>query len=255
MESKIITNVVPKNWQPAELELQGKNILITGASSGIGRTAALHCAKYGATVILLGRNQEKLEQVYDEIVELGYAEPMLYILDLASAGIDEYQTLARAIEEELKQLDVLLLNAAILGQRAPISSFRPEIWQRTMKINVDSCFYLCRYLLPSLQKSEHGRILFTSSSVGRAGRAYWGAYAVSKFAVEGLMQTLADELENVSKVRVNSINPKATRSDMRAQAYPGEDPRTLKTPEQLMSLYLYLMSAQSQHIHGQMVDY
>ncbi|WP_428243776.1 YciK family oxidoreductase [Gynuella sp.] len=255
MESKIITNIVPAGWQPDTQELQGKNILITGASSGIGQCAAIECAKYGATVILLGRNQEKLEQVYDEIVQQGYPEPMIYILDLATATVDDYRTLARAVEEELEQLDVLLLNAAILGQRSPISSFKPDVWQQTMKTNVDSCFYLCRYLLPSIQKSEAGRILFTSSSVGRMGRAYWGAYAVSKFAVEGLMQTLADELENISTVRVNSINPKGTQSAMRAQAYPAENPETLKSPKQLMPLYLYLMSKQSQHIHGQMIDY
>lgn len=123
-----------------------------------------------------------------------------------------------------------------------------------MQVNVNAAFMLTRALLPSLQKSRDGRLLFTASSVGRKGRAYWGAYSVTKFAVEGLMQVLADELQNTSSVRVNSLNPGGTRTGMRAQAYPAEDPATRPTPESLMPVYLYMMGPDSSRLHGQALD-
>ena len=115
-------------------------------------------------------------------------------------------------------------------------------------------FKLTRATLTALQSAEDARILLTSSSVGRQGRAYWGAYAVSKFATEGFMQVLADELGNTSNVRVNTINPGATRTSMRRAAYPAENPATLPTPESLMPAYLYLMAPQSQHLHGEAIE-
>lgn len=254
MKSEIQKNVIPADWRPGQQLLANQHILITGAGDGIGRTLAKHCAQQGATVILLGRTQEKLESLYDEIMAENLPEPFLFPMDLLSATQDDYQRLATAVEEELGHLDALVLNAALLGQRAPISSFKTDIWDKVMQVNVNAQFYLIKALLPSLEKSQQGRILLTSSSVGRTGRAYWGVYSVSKFAVEGLMQVLADELENTSSIRVNSINPGATRTGMRAQAYPAEDPGQLKTAESLMPLYLFMLSGDSQHIHGQMID-
>lgn len=248
-------NPVPLSWTATPDLLKSKIILVTGAGDGIGATAAKTFANHGATVILLGRTQEKLEHVYDEIMSADGPEPFIYPMDLLSSDYEDYQKLADAIESDIGQLDGVLLNAAVLGQKTAISNIKTQAWMDCMQINLHSNFLTTKALLPLLELSNAGRLLFTSSSVGRIGKAYWGAYAVSKFGVEGLMQVLADETENVSNIRVNSINPGATRTSMRAAAYPGENPTKLKTPEQLMTLYLYLMSEDSQSIHGQMIDY
>ena len=123
-----------------------------------------------------------------------------------------------------------------------------------MQVNVNATFQLTQVLLPSLSKSADARVLFTSSSVGRLGRAFWGAYAVSKFAIEGLMQTLAEEVENTTAIRVNSLNPGGTRTNMRRDAYPAENPETQPTAESLMPVYLYLMSPESKSLHGQALN-
>ncbi|HBN13584.1 MAG TPA: YciK family oxidoreductase [Pseudohongiella sp.] len=235
-------------------QLSGKLILVTGAGDGIGKAAAQAYAQQGATVILLGRTQAKLESVYDTIVEQGLPEPVIHPLDLASATVDDYNLLGKSILEQFPALDGLLHNASVLGALGPIEHYPAEQWTKIMQINVNAMFMLTKALLPALAKSDDGRILMTSSSVGRKGRAYWGAYAVSKFATEGLMQVLAEELRNTSSIRVNSINPGATRTEMRRAAYPAEDPATLPTAESLMPAYVYLMSAQSRAIHGEALD-
>lgn len=255
MESKILSHPVPDSWIPKSDLLAGKQILVTGAGDGIGRVIARSCAAHGATLILLGRTQSKLEAVYDDIIASGAPQPYLFPMDLETASQEDYQQLAAAMENEVGTLDGLVLNAAILGQRAPIATYKPDVWDKVMQVNVNAQFYLIRHLLPFVEQSVQGRVLLTSSTVGRQGRAYWGAYSVSKFAVEGLMQVLADELENTSNIRVNSINPGRTRTEMRATAYPGEDPQTVKGPEELVRLYLYLLSSDSQSIHGQMIDF
>ena len=238
---------------PSDL-LKDRKILITGAGDGIGKAAALAFAQHGATVILLGRTQSKLEQTYDEIKTAQAPEAVIHPLDLATAGAEDYAALAASITDQFGGLDGLLHNAALLGSRAPIQYYPAETWAKLMQVNVTACFQLTRALLPALMTSEQGRILFTSSSVGRHGRAYWGGYAVSKFAVEGLMQVLADELRDTSNIRVNSIDPGATRTAMRKEAYPAEDPATLLSPESRMPAYLYLMGGDSSEVHGQALD-
>lgn len=234
--------------------LEQKTILVTGAGDGIGRAVAIACAEHGATVILCGRTQEKLEQVYDLIVARDLPQPIIHPLDLATASNEDYELLGRSIEEQFGHLDGLLHNASVLGQLGPVQYIAPESWSKIMQVNVNAAFMMTRALLPALSNAEHGRIIFTSSSVGRTGRAYWGAYAASKFATEGLMQVLADELASTSSVRVNSLNPGATRTEMRAAAYPAENPLSLPTPESLTPAYIYLLSNSSQHLHGQALD-
>lgn len=232
-------------------DLKERIILITGAGDGIGRTAALHCARHGATVLLLGRTTAKLESIFDEIVAEGLPEPGIIPMDLESVTEAEVKNLAEVIVSNYGRLDGLLHNAAILGDRVPFEHYEIAQWQKVMQINTHAVFLLSRLLLPLLQLSSHGRLIFTSSTVGEQPRAYWGAYAVSKYAVEGMAKLLADELENTSNIRVNIINPGGTRTTMRAAAYPAEDPGTVKTPDELMPLYLYLLSASSQQEHGQ----
>ncbi len=166
----------------------------------------------------------------------------------------EYRQLAGHIQEEFGRLDGLLHNAGLLGQRTSIANYDATTWQQVIQVNVTAQFLLTKALLPAMREANSASVLFTSSGVGRRGRAFWGAYAVSKFAVEGLSQVLAAELEQTSRIRVNCINPGATRTAMRATAYPAEDPTTLKTPEQIMPAYLYLMGDAGQGVTGQSFD-
>lgn len=241
-------------YQAPDNLLQDRIILVTGAGAGIGRVAAKTFAAHGATVILLGRTLEKLEQVYDEIEAAGHPQPALVPLNLESAQEHDYIELTNTLEQEFGRLDGILHNASLLGVRTPIESYDPVIWQQVMQVNLNAPFMMTQILMPLLEQSDNASIVFTSSSVGRKAKAYWGAYGVSKFATEGLMQTLADELEAVSKIRTNCINPGATRTQMRADAYPAENPSTVKSAEEIMPLYLYLMGADSLEVNGQSLD-
>jgi NAD(P)-dependent dehydrogenase (short-subunit alcohol dehydrogenase family) len=234
--------------------LSDKVILITGAGSGIGRQAALSCAAHGAQVILAGRTVARLEQVYDEIVAAGGSEPMLYPVDMEGADSDDYQQLAALLESHYGKLDGLLLNAGILGTRTPFSHHRSDVWERVMKVNITAQWLMTQALLPVLELSTAGSVVFTSSTVGHVAKPFWGAYGVSKFALEGLAASWAEELKAVSAVRVNVINPGATRTDMRAQAYPAEDPGELATPLAIMPSYLFLLSDASIGITGVRLD-
>jgi len=238
---------------PADL-LKDRIILVTGASDGIGRAMAEGFARHGATVILHGRDTSKLDEVYDGILAAGGAEPAVLPLDFKTLTADLAKEAADWIEQTFGKLDGLLHNAAMLGDRSPIESYKPHVWNDVMQVNVNAPFLLTHTLLPLLRLSDDASVVFTSSSVGRQGRAYWGAYAVSKFAVEGLMQTLADELQNTSHVRVNSLNPGATNTAMRRSAYPGEKPEVNPSPESLLPAFLYLMGKDSQGVTGQALD-
>lgn len=234
---------------PADL-LKDRIILVTGAGRGIGAEAARNYAALGATVLLLGKTEKRLNAVYDEIVAAGHPEPVVIPLDLEKASQEAYQELAAMIEAEFGHLDGLLHNASILGPRTPLEQLAGDNFAKVMQINVNAMFMLNSAMIPLLRLSKDASVIFTSSSVGRKGRAYWGAYAVSKFATEGLMQVMADELDDTT-IRANSINPGATRTDMRAHAYPGENPLNNPTPAEIMPLYLYLMGPDSSGVTGQ----
>lgn len=238
------------NYKAPENLLKDKVILISGAGSGIGRAAALSYAEHGATVILLGRDIDKLEKVYDEIEAAGGAQPAITPLDLETANDDEYMELMTSIENEFGRLDGLLNNAGILGPLVPIQSYATATWKQVMQINLNGSFMLCKHLLPILQLADNASIILTSSSAGRKPYAYWGAYSVSKHATEALMQIMHLELENTSRVRVNTVNPGATATTMRKRAFPGEDPTSIASPEDIMPLYLYLMGDDSLHEKG-----
>ncbi|MGR6871605.1 YciK family oxidoreductase [Pseudomonas sp. HK3] len=236
--------------------LQDKIILVTGASYGIGEAAAYGFAQAGATVIMLARTEDKLNAIYDDFMTQGLPEPVIVAFDLETAPEEAYFQLRDMIEKEFGRLDGLLLNAAMLGQRTPIANYNWQTWNKVMSINVNSQFLMSRTLLPLLESSnKHASIIFTSSSVGRESKAFWGAYAVSKFAIEGLMQTMAAELENTCQVRVNSYNPGGTRTGMRAAAYPAENPEKVKTPHAIVDEYIHLMSDAGHDTHGQALTF
>ena len=240
-------------YTPQKLYLDKKTILVTGAGDGIGKQAALHYAKYGATVILLGKTVVKLESVYDEIINNGGNEPAIVPLDLKGATAKHYQDMASTISDQFGCLDGLLHNASILGHLGPFAQISEQDWQEVFQVNVTSQFLMTQALLPMLKKARHSSVIFTTSSVGLEGKAYWGPYSISKFATQGMMQILADEYDN-STIRFNCINPGATKTAMRAKAFPAESTADLKTTEQIMPLYLYLMDAITSKDNGQTFD-
>ena len=244
----------PRTHVAGPAELEGRIIAITGASSGIGRAVALQCAAHRAQVILIGRNAAKLEALHAEIAAAGSPEASIAVLDLEKAVARDYDQVADALVERYGRLDGLLHNAGLLGTLTPIEFYDVPTWCRVMHVNVTAAFALTQVLLPVLKKSEDASVLFTSSSVGRTGRAYWGAYAASKFALEGLSQVLAAELENVSHVRVNVINPGRTRTAMRRQAYPAEDLAGVPEPSSITGAYLALLGPASRGITGASFD-
>ena len=225
-------------------------ILVTGAGDGIGAIAAKTFAQYGATVILLGRTIRKLEAIYDAIEQSGAPQPAIYPMNLEGASPKDYNDLAETVDREFGRLDGLLHNAAILGTLTPLEMYDLELWTKVMQVNLNAPYLLTRACLPLLKKSDDASVLFTSSTVGHKGRAYWGAYGISKAAAENMMQIFADELEENTPIRVNSIDPGAVRTRMRARAYPGEDPNINPTPEEIMNIYLYLMGADSKEETG-----
>lgn len=242
------------SFKAAPNALENKVIAITGAGDGIGRVAALNCAAHGATVILLGRTIPKLEIVYDEIEAAGHPQAAIFPINFEGAVEKDYNDMADAIDTEFGRLDGLLHNAAQLGPQTPLSNYEIDIWQKLMQVNVTAGFMMTKALMPLLEKADNASVVFTSSSVGRQGRAYWGAYAISKAAVENMVQVFADETDGINNIRVNCINPGATRTQMRASAYPSENPASLKTPEDIMPAYLYLLSDSSIAFNGVSID-
>jgi NAD(P)-dependent dehydrogenase (short-subunit alcohol dehydrogenase family) len=235
-------------------ELFGRVIAITGPTRGIGKAVALACAAHGATVVLIGRNVKRLEAVHAQIAAAGGPEATIAPFDLEKAVASDYDNLANALMDRYGRLDGLLHNAGLLGVLAPIEHYDVPTWYRVMHVNTTAAFALTHVLLPVMRKSDDASIVFTSSSVGRKARAYWGAYAVSKYAIEGLSEMLAQELENVSNIRVNTLNPGAARTEMRLQAYPSESPENMTPPEELVGAYIALLGPASKGVTGNRFD-
>ncbi len=243
----------PRTYKPSADLLRDRVILITGASDGIGRAVAHAAAAHAASVILHGRNVKRLEAVYDGIVAAGQPRPSILPLDFEKAGSTEFDTVTAAIEKEFGRLDGLLHNAGMLGERAPVEHYDVAKWMRTMHVNANVPFVLTQRCLPLLRRSKDASIIFTSSGVVPNPRPFWGAYLASKWASDGLMRMLAEELEQPG-IRVNSINPGKVKTNMRLQAYPAEDRSTLAEPAAIVGPYLYLLGPDSKGVSGQTVD-
>jgi NAD(P)-dependent dehydrogenase (short-subunit alcohol dehydrogenase family) len=231
-----------KGWRhPFDTQaLSDKVILVTGAGDGLGAATAKTYATFGATVVLLGRTRLKLEAVNDWISTNTATQPVIVPCDLETLDMETANNLAHSISEAFGRLDGIVHHASRLGPRAPLAHYALEEWLKVMQTNVNATFLLNQTLFNLLDASARACIVHTSSSVGRVGRAYWGAYAASKFALEGLSQVLADETEVASRIKVFSVNPGGTRTNMRKEAYPLEDPDTLPTPEAHMELFMLL---------------
>src|SRR5580658_6261104 len=241
----------PRGFKPAAGSFAGRVILVTGASSGLGRALAIECARAGASVILSGRNGAKLERVYDEIEKSGAPQPAIALLDLATATAVDYDSLANVIDAEFGKLDGLVHAAALLGDRTPLEQYDVPTWCKVLHVNLTAPFILTQVLLPNLRKSADASVIFVSSGVVHKPRAYWGADAVSKTGLEADGGLVSQEREDEKNIRFNSIDPGRMRTSMRAAAYPAEDPNTLPAPGSVASPFLYLLSAQGRGIDGQ----
>ncbi|WP_295518942.1 YciK family oxidoreductase [uncultured Pseudomonas sp.] len=236
---------------PADL-LRDRIILVTGANRGIGAALAKGCATLGARVILQGRDAAALDRVSQEIqANGGQAESLT--LDLEQADATAYAAVAELLQQRHGRLDGLVHNAGLLGPRVLLEQTPPAALAQVMQVNVHAGFALTQALLPLLRASADASVVFTSSSVGRKGRAGWGAYSVSKFATEGLMQVWAEELADAG-IRINSVNPGGTRTAMRAAAYPEEDPARVPVPEAILPVYLYLLGPAGRGTTGQALN-
>ena len=244
----------PSSYSPRAELLAGRVILLTGASGGIGRALALACARVGATVALSGRTLEPLEHVYDEIVAAGLPQPALLPLDLATAVAGDYDATATALQQAFGRLDGLVHCAALLMARSPLAHHDVPAWCRVLHVNLTAAFILTQVCLPLLEASADASLLFTTSGVGIRGKAYWGAYAVSKFGTEGLAQVLADEYQGRPHLRINLVNPGPVRTRLRALAYPAEDAARLATPADITATYLYLLGPDSVGVSGRRFD-
>lgn len=240
------------DYRPPAGLLAGRNILITGAGDGIGAALAKACAAAGATVILLGRTERKLIAINDSIVDAGQPQPWIFPMDLAKATAEDIEDFAAGLGAQIPALHGIVHNAAILGAMSPIDHYPTKKWDEVLQVNITAAFQLTRALLPLVRRAEPGStsIVFTSSGVGQRGHAYWGAYSVSKFAVEGFAQVLSEELEH-DRIRVNVVDPGIVRTNMRAHAYPAEDPNQWPAPEEITDAYLYLLGHDSAHVHGE----
>lgn len=234
--------------------LRGKTIMITGSTSGIGRAVAKAFAELGAQLILHGKDDEKLNALHDEIQLEGYISPILVNFNLETITEEQVAELNHLIVNEIGQLDGLLHNAGIITNLTSIKNTSLVDFQQCLQVNLTASFILAKGLLPALQAAPHASLVFTSSSVGRKGRAFWGPYGISKAGCENLMELMHDELSNTSNIRVNSLNPGGARTQMRAKAYPHENPNTLPQPEDITNLYCYLMSDESRHIKGEKLN-
>jgi NAD(P)-dependent dehydrogenase (short-subunit alcohol dehydrogenase family) len=242
------------SYRPTGDALRGRVIAITGAGDGIGQAVALAAASQGAEVILIGRTVKKLEAVHARIAALGKLEASIAPLDLEKAVARDYDTLADAVMQRYGHLDGLLHNAAMLGPLAPVEQYDVPGWCKVLHVNLTAAFALTQVLMPALRLSSDASIVFTGASETARPRAYWGAYVVSKTAINSLMQVLADEVEHLGTIRVNLINPGPVRSRVRRQAYPAEDIAALPTAEQLVNPYLWLLGPASHGTSGRTVS-
>ncbi len=230
--------------------LTGKVALITGGSRGIGKAIAAAYARQGARVFICARGEGDLARTVNEIRDAGGEIAGL------EGDVGKAEDAQRIVETAVKRygrIDVLVNNASLLGSRVAIADYPITDWEEVVRVNLTGVFLLTQQVLQVMIPQRQGSIINVSSGVGRAGKARWGAYACSKAGLEGFTQVLADELKDCG-IRVNSVNPAATRTGMRAQAYPDEDPLTLPAPEEIMPIFLYLASDESVGVTGKALE-
>lgn len=243
-----------KNYLPPKDLLANRVILVTGASSGLGRAASLAFARHGATVALLARDEAKLAAVYEEIIAAGGPEPAMFPFDLAVADDRGMETLAGTIAHHLKRLDGVLHSAHKFYTLTPLELETLEQWQALMRVNLIAPFALTRACLPLLRQAPDASVVFTGETHGHQPAAYWGGYAVAKSGLETLTRIWADELGTEENLRINTLIPGQVATTLRSRTHPGLDPDSLASADDLMPWYLYLMGADSRAVRGQIVE-
>jgi NAD(P)-dependent dehydrogenase (short-subunit alcohol dehydrogenase family) len=233
-----------------DIKLSGKVALITGGSRGIGKAIAIAYARQGAAVFVCARGESDLSRTVDEIRAAG-GTARGHTGNVGDAG--QAKAIVGEAREHFGKIDVLVNNASVLGPRVPIAQYPVSAWEEIVRVNLTGKFLMSQEVLKIMMPRRQGAIINVSSGVGRVGRARWGAYAASKFGVEGLTQVLADEVREFG-IRVNTVNPGPTRTEMRALAYPEEDPMTLPTPDQIVPVFVYLASDHSAAVTGHALD-
>ena len=242
-----------KDYLPRPDLLADRVILVTGASSGLGRAASLTYARHGATVALLARDADKLEAVYDEIVAAGGPEPAMFPYDLSAADDRSLETLAGTIAFHLKRLDGVLHSAHQFYSLTPLELQTLDQWQALMRINLIAPFALTRACLPLLKQAPDASVVFTGETHGHQPSAYWGGYAVAKAGLETLTRIWADELSQDAHLRINTLIPGQVATTLRARTHPGLAPESLPSVDALMPWYLYLMGKDSRAVSGQII--
>jgi NAD(P)-dependent dehydrogenase (short-subunit alcohol dehydrogenase family) len=235
----------------ANAALKDTNILISGAAGDLGSCVAENCAAYGATVVLMDKNSKKLEQVFDRIIAAKHPEPMICPVDLLVAQPAIYADLYNQLSEQFGSLHGLIHCAALFDMPSPVVDIEALVWQQQIHVNLTAAYLLTNQLLPLLQQTGNSRIIFTSDSVARSGAAYWGAYGVAKAGLEQFAHILAEELDSAGRVRVNTIIPGPINSHLRHSAFPAEAIEERIRIEQVIPVYLRLLSQSGHHIHGQ----
>lgn len=240
------------NYVPDSNNLEGRVILVTGASDGIGRAIAKSYARFGATVVLLSKTIKKLEKVYDEIVAANYPEPAIYPLHLEGAVATDYANLANTLEEKLGGLDGIALNAASLPAYTPLKHYDIETWSKVISTHLHANFLILRHCLPLLEKAKDPAIVFSSHF---SERAYNGAFGVAKSGLDALLKITADEYDEQPFIRVNGIDSGPIRTRLRTFHYPGENPTTLAVPEAIIGPYLYYMGPDAKRTTGEIIRF
>ena len=238
-------------YKPRANILENHIIMVTGAGDGIGAAVAMELAAHGATVVLLGRTQKKLEAVYDRIEKAGYPQPAIYPLEMQTAIQKDYTILAKTLLKEFGRLDGILHNAAVLGTLTPLEHFDLRLWNHILHVNLTAPLLLTNACLPLLKKAKSASIIFTTANVGFKGQAYWGAYAISKAGCSNLADIMAEELEVNTNIRVNSIDPGTVKTRMHSLAYPGDNDEKLPLPNEITTVYLYLLGPDSEGVTGE----
>jgi NAD(P)-dependent dehydrogenase (short-subunit alcohol dehydrogenase family) len=245
---------LPSSEQLPQASLEGRVVLITGATGGLGRALSIACAQAGATVVIHARVVRKLEALYDEIVAANLPEPVILPLDLARAEAADFANVANALDAQLGRLDALVHTAALLGSLGPLEHQSFDNWLALLRVNVAAPMGLTRIVMPLLARAADASVIFTLDSRGQEPRAYWGGYAVTKAALAALARELADEWEHRANLRVNAVIPGPIRSPLRGQSHPGEDSSKLPAPEELIPLYRHLIAGQSKTHSAALVD-
>lgn len=244
----------PRDYDAAPDLLAGRVILITGAGQGLGQAVALACARHGATVVLLGRKQEKLDRTYDAITAMGAAEPAIVPLDLATAGTPQFDELANLVKRDVGALSGIAHCASHFAPLTPLANQTLEGWLTMLRVNLAAPFALTRACLPFLQMAPGASVVFTSETHAVHPKAYWGAYAVSKSALSPLAAIWADELEHLGGTRMNVLVPGPIATPQRRQTHPAEDRTKLRSAEWAARAYLYLLGSESTAWQGRTIE-